>query len=132
MIDKALASMTVEELRAETSRTDSELSQLAKWATLAGTEYGKFLLRDKQQRLASVSRLYGIIDMSAPGAQIKVARIQGYEEYLRSDVDKLEDAESVRKMLALHAQECHTILNERLKARTETVEEIVSGAIKEK
>uniref|UniRef100_A0A6M3L4I3 Uncharacterized protein n=1 Tax=viral metagenome TaxID=1070528 RepID=A0A6M3L4I3_9ZZZZ len=132
MSDKALISMSVEELREEVSRVDSELSELARWTALAGTEYGQFLMRDKRERLAMVSRLYGSVDMGTEGARTRIARIQGFEEYLRMDLAKLEDAEKVRKSLARHAQQCHTILNERLKARTETTDDIVSGAIKEK
>lgn len=128
MREGALLGMSAEELQVEAKRIHEEMEQLAKWAALSKTEYGRFILEDKKRRVSMVSKLYSMVDVSKPNANVVVAHIQGYEEYLTEDVQKLEDAESYRKLLASYSQECHTVLQHKLKARTETRDDLVSGA----
>jgi hypothetical protein len=91
--------MSEKELRFYIEKTTNDMSQLAYWATLETTDHGKKLVEEFEKRLASVRALYFSIHPSDGNFVAKMSRLQGVEEELQTEINRIKNAGQEKKRL---------------------------------
>lgn len=109
----------------------SEGEVLEKWRQYSTSPFGEFLLSHKKQELERIRALYGSLDLSGSAATLQIARIQGAEEQIVADIDRLTRNDEQKKALDAEADLCMVVLREKQKRRYETPSSIVAEGTKE-
>ena len=103
--------MTADELRVAIERLHFEIAEAGLWTMLMRSDVGKTFLRYRRDKLAMTQALYAKLD---PCAATKIAKIQGYEEEIVSEIAKLESHENVKKELEERLNRCNAVLLKKL------------------
>ena len=122
---------SVPELEAEERHLQLHLANLGDWRGFSISPQGSFFLKFKQEQLDAIRRCYAAIDVTEEGALLKFARLQGYEESIRADANKLENLEGEKERLDKEIKSLRLVLKARKEeGRSDQGSSIISDQIK--
>ena len=127
----ALNNMTEKEVESFQELLKHEVESLSSWRGLAVSSNGVFLKKHKQEQLELIRSMYSAIDIGAPSAAFKIARIQGFEEAINDDISKLNDLDIRRERLDKDLKSLNLILQQRKEGKPKEGSSILAEEIQQ-
>lgn len=126
-----LNGMSEDEKKATQDFLLHEQASLAAWRVHANSVQGQFILKDRKEKRDRLRSVYKAIDTSEPGALMKFARLQGYEECLDSEIMAIENLPAAKERLDNELQQFNLVLEQNKKDTPLAGSSILSKYIKE-
>ena len=122
-----LIKMGEEELLAQKLLIIHEAENCDQWADLATSRHGEFLLKYREERQRLIRGIYKTMDLTQDGVEIRLAKLQGYEEDIEGEVALLLDAEKRKKKLDSAMESVNLAMKRKRESAAERPNSIISN-----